>query len=249
MDPRYGERYRELYEKHWWWRARTELIVDTLRRFRPSHGWGSILDIGCGDGLFFDRLSEFGAVEGVEAVPELVTTDNPHRSNIYICPFDENFRPGKQYSLVLMLDVLEHFENPVAALRHALDLLVADGTFVATVPAFMSLWTNHDVLNHHFIRYKKSTFREVARQAGLRIQQETYVYHWTVPIKLAVGLAERVFRSKPAPPKIPVGWVNQTLYWISRAEQRTLSGVPMPFGSTLMVVGTKQVGDFTAYPR
>ena len=68
MDPKYGERYRELYEKHWWWRARTELIVDALHRLRPPQGWKDILDIGCGDGLFFDRLSSFGQVEGVEPV-------------------------------------------------------------------------------------------------------------------------------------------------------------------------------------
>jgi 2-polyprenyl-3-methyl-5-hydroxy-6-metoxy-1,4-benzoquinol methylase len=240
VDPKYGERYRELYEKHWWWRARTELIVDTLRRLRPAQGWKNILDIGCGDGLFFDRLSEFGNVEGVEAFAELVNPDNPHRSRIHVCPFDESFQPGKQYSLVLMLDVLEHLENPVAALRHALDLLAPDGTFVATVPAFMSLWTNHDVLNHHFIRYKKSTFREVAEQAGLRIREESYVYHWTVPVKLAVRLAERMFRMKPKPPNVPAGFVNETLYWISRVEQRTLTPLPMPFGSSLMIIGTKQ---------
>jgi 2-polyprenyl-3-methyl-5-hydroxy-6-metoxy-1,4-benzoquinol methylase len=106
VDPKYGERYRELYQKHWWWRARTELIVDTLHRLQPAPGWKNILDVGCGDGLFFDRLSEFGEVEGVEPVTELVSPDNPYRRRIHVCPFDENFQPGKQYSLILMLDVL-----------------------------------------------------------------------------------------------------------------------------------------------
>jgi 2-polyprenyl-3-methyl-5-hydroxy-6-metoxy-1,4-benzoquinol methylase len=57
-----------------------------------------------------------------------------------------------------MLDALEHLENPVAALRHVCELLTPEGTFIATVPAFMALWTNHDVLNHHFTRYTKSAF-------------------------------------------------------------------------------------------
>jgi 2-polyprenyl-3-methyl-5-hydroxy-6-metoxy-1,4-benzoquinol methylase len=240
VDPEYGERYRELYQKHWWWRARTELIVDTLRRLKPAQGWNNILDIGCGDGLFFERLSEFGKVEGVETAPELVNAANPHRNQIHICPFDENFRPGKQYSLVLMLDVLEHLENPVAAMRQALNLLTPEGTLVVTVPAFMSLWTNHDVINHHFIRYKKSTFRELAELAGLRIQRERYVYHWTFPVKLAVRLTERALHARPKAPKVPPAWINEMLYRISRAEQKTLNPLAIPFGSSLMIVGAKR---------
>jgi 2-polyprenyl-3-methyl-5-hydroxy-6-metoxy-1,4-benzoquinol methylase len=241
VDPKYGEAYRGLFEKHWWWRSRNELIVDKLRQLRPASGWERILDIGCGDGLFFDRLAEFGEVEGVEPVAELVSAHNPHRSRIYICPFDDNFRPGKQYSLILMLDVLEHLENPAAALRHVLDLLSRGGTFVATVPAFMSLWTNHDVLNHHFIRYTKATFRALAQQAGLQIREQRYLYHWMFPAKLSVGFLERMLPSDPVPAKVPSNWLNTTLYWLSRVEQRTISHLPVPFGSSLMVVGGKRI--------
>lgn len=240
MDPKYGERYRELYEKHWWWRARTELIVDTLHRLRPPQGWKNILDIGCGDGLFFDRLSSFGEVEGVEPCADLLNPAGPHRSRIYVCPFDANFQPGKQYSLVLMLDVLEHLEDPVAGLRRALELLAPDGTFVATLPAFMTLWTNHDLLNHHFTRYTKASFLRVARQAGLHIDEQRYVYYWTYPVKRGIGVMERAFHIRPEPPKIPAGWINETLFRLCRAEQKVLGVMPMPFGSSLMVVGTRK---------
>lgn len=240
VDPTYGEAYRELYEKHWWWRSRTELIVDRLREMRPASHRERILDIGCGDALFFDRLAEFGEVEGVEPCLDLISPSNPHRDRIYVCPFDGNFRPGKQYSLILMLDVLEHLENPVDALTRALDLLAADGLVIITVPAFMALWTKHDVLNHHLIRYTKRGFRAVARQAGLQTQEERYLYHWTYPVKIGVRLMESVVRSEPEAPKIPVGWTNDLLFWASRLEQKTLSSLPMPFGSSLMVVGRKE---------
>jgi SAM-dependent methyltransferase len=240
VDPKYGERYRELYEKHWWWRARTELIVDTLDRLRPPQGWKNILDIGCGDGLFFDRLSKFGEVEGIEPCAALLNPAGPYRSRIHVCPFDENFRPGKQYSLILMLDVLEHLENPAAAMRRALDLLTQDGFFVVTVPAFMALWTNHDVLNHHLTRYKKGSFRKIADMAGLRIQQQRYFCHWTCPIKLGIGVMERVFRPRPSIPRIPVGWINDALFWVSRMEQKTLTALTMPFGSSLLIIGTRE---------
>jgi SAM-dependent methyltransferase len=240
VDPKYSERYRELFEKHWWWRARTDLIVRTLDRLRPASGWTNVLDIGCGDGLFFDRLSKYGEVEGVEPCADLVNDNNIHRRQIHVVPFDERFQPGKRYSLVLMLDVLEHLEDPVAALRHALSLLETNGRFVATVPAFMAIWTNHDVLNHHFTRYTKSSFLDVAEKAGLEIQTRQYLYHWTFPVKLGVRLVERALRMEPAPPKIPTAWINETLYRMTKVEQETLSKLPMPFGSSLMVIGTKK---------
>lgn len=242
VDPAYSERYRDLFENHWWWRARTDLVVETLRRLRPPQGWKNILDIGCGDALFFSQLSEFGEIEGVEPCEELVEPLNPYFDRIHICPFNENFQPGKQYSLILMLDVLEHLEDPVAALRHVLHLLAPEGTFVATVPAFMSLWTNHDVMNRHYTRYTKSGFRKLADQVGLDIHEERYLYHWTYPAKLGVRVVEALFRRKPSPPAIPVGWLNEALYWMSRLEQKTLSLLPIPFGSSMIVVGAKGAG-------
>ena len=39
--------------------------------------------------------------------------------------------------------------------------------------------------------------------------------------------------------KIPAGWANDVLFRVSRFEQRPLSALPIPFGSSLMVVGGK----------
>jgi 2-polyprenyl-3-methyl-5-hydroxy-6-metoxy-1,4-benzoquinol methylase len=237
VDAKYGEAYRELFEKHWWWRSRSELIVDKLRQMQPEAGWNRILDIGCGDGLLFDRLAEFGEVEGIEPSEDLVSPKNPHRARIYIRPFDESFQPGKKYSLILLLDVVEHLTDPVGALRHALSLLEPRGLIFITVPAFMSLWTNHDNLNHHRVRYTKSSFSEVAKKADFNIQEERYLYHWTFPIKFGVRILERISRAAPEAPKLSAAWVNETLFWMSRLEQKTVSLLSMPFGSSLLVLG------------
>ena len=238
MNPEYGERYRELFEKHWWWRARTELVIETLLRLKPANGWNRILDIGCGDGLFFPRLREFGEIEGVEPIADLVNPANPDRGRISICSFDRSFQPKKQYSLILMLDVLEHLEDPVGGLKHVRELLEAEGTVLINVPAFMTLWTNHDVVNQHFVRYTKAELQKVTAEAGLRIVEERYLYHWMFPAKLAVRMAERLFRLPPKPASVPRGVINQPLYLLSRLEQKTLSRISMPFGSSLMAVCT-----------
>lgn len=237
MDPEFSQRYRELYDKHWWFRAREELILEVLRREQPPGGWGNILDVGCGDGLFFRQLQQFGKVEGIEPVAEVISPDNPFRHHIHIGFFDENFQPGKKYSLILMLDVLEHLESPVKVLQHALSLLQPDGSLLITVPAFPVLWTSHDQLNDHRTRYTKPSFAQIAKEAGMRVVHARYLFFWLFFAKLAVRTKESLLGSKPTIPKVPSPGLNHLLYLVSRMEEKLLGTLPIPIGGSLLVMG------------
>jgi 2-polyprenyl-3-methyl-5-hydroxy-6-metoxy-1,4-benzoquinol methylase len=240
MDAGYGARYRDLFERHWWWRARERVILAALERHRPARGWRTVLDVGCGDGLFFDTLARLDGVtlvEGVEPAAALVSPDGPHRDRIHVAPFDVSFDLGRRYSLVLMLDVLEHLPDPIAALRHAVSLLEPDGVFVATVPAFMVLWTRHDELNHHYTRYSRSSFAALGRDAGLAMIEARYFFRWTAVAKLLTRVREALVPGAPAPPTVPVRPVNRALHALSRIEERVLGRSALPFGSSLLVVG------------
>jgi SAM-dependent methyltransferase len=237
MDREFSQCYRELYENHWWFRVREQVMLEILRRRRPPGGWKTILDIGCGDALFFPELMRLGDVEGVEPVGEIIRHDNPFRERIHIGPFDESFRPRKRYSLILMLDVLEHLEDPVAALRQAASLLEPGGSLLVTVPAFRLLWTSHDTLNDHFTRYTKAGFRLVAKEAGMNVSESRYLFFWLFLAKLGVRVKETLFGSKPSIPKLPPPGVNKFLSWISQLEESVFGALPMPFGSSLLVFG------------
>lgn len=240
MDPGYAERYRDLYRRHWWWRSREAAILEEIRRLRPAAGWGRILDIGCGDGLFFGRLREFGEVEGVEPDEAMLDPSGPYRNAIHAVPFDATFRPAHRFGLILLLDVLEHLPAPEEALRHAVSLLEPGGAVIITVPAFQQLWTRHDDLNHHLRRYTRNSFRTLAATAGLRIARERYLFQWLAPVKLALRAVESLGAGRadtPAIPAIPPGPVNRFLTLVSKAEQAVAVRVPLPFGSSLMVTG------------
>src|SRR6186713_3050929 len=99
MDPEYGRKYRELFERHWWWRARSALVLDVLRRYAPPGGWPEILDVGCGDGLFFGALGEFGTATGVEPDGALVSEATRATGRVHVRPFDPSFQPGTRYGL------------------------------------------------------------------------------------------------------------------------------------------------------
>jgi 2-polyprenyl-3-methyl-5-hydroxy-6-metoxy-1,4-benzoquinol methylase len=242
MDPAYGARYEALYRRHWWWRAREAAILSELARLRPPEGWRRILDVGCGNGLFFDRLQAFGEVEGVEPDTASVDPESRWRGRIHLGPFDETFRPGHRYDVVLFLDVLEHLAQPAEALRHGLDLLESAGLVVVTVPAFQWLWTNHDTLNHHRRRYDRQSFRRLALEAGLAILRERYLFHWLVPAKLVVKGWEAVRRPTPATPAVPPAPLNTLFYLLSRLDNAVGIGLPYLGGGSLLVVGQRRDG-------
>jgi 2-polyprenyl-3-methyl-5-hydroxy-6-metoxy-1,4-benzoquinol methylase len=237
VDVAYGQRYRILYERHWWWRAREAVVLRELERFRPHHGWNRALDVGCGDGLLLETLERYASsVEGLEPDGTLVSEARAQR--IHVQPFDATFRPGRTYDLILFLDVLEHLNRVESAVAHARSLLDPGGVMLITVPAFRHLWTTHDDLNHHVTRYTRR--RLVNLLAGdFQVLEVRYFFRWVHPAKIAQRLVEWVRRPEPAPPEVPPAPVNSALYTLSRVEERLLRRVPLPFGSSLLAVARR----------
>ena len=238
MQAEYARAYENLYRNHWWWRAREDYLISVLRRRLPENGTGRILDVGCGSGLFFERLEPFGEVRGVETDVSLRTGISAIDDRIHWGPLEEVAAPAR-FTCILMLDVLEHMTDPVSALRQAHGMLETRGILLATVPAFQMLWTKHDDMNQHVRRYSKRTFRPLLARAGFRTEQLRYFFHWTFAAKLLVRATESVGRglpSGPGIPPIPPARFNHALYVFSRLEQLCLRALPLPFGSSLLVV-------------
>ncbi len=239
MENDYGQAYKRLYREHWWWRSREEFLIRVIQGLcLPANP--NILDLGCGDGLFFDRLAEFGGtIEGLESDPSLVSRGTAERYRIHIGPLDRTFAPNKRYTLILMLDVLEHLPNPEESLKQAVELLEPGGRLVLTVPAFRCLWTNHDDMNHHYTRFTKRSLATVAKSANLRIDRCQYFFHWLVPLKLIARLKERLIQSQPKPPNIPWPIVNRSMLALSLLEQRLFGNFTLPVGTSLLAVGKR----------
>jgi SAM-dependent methyltransferase len=236
MQPEYASAYRELYERHWWWRARERAVLAVLRRRHVARPGDRVLDIGCGDGLFFERLAAFGTVEGVEPDPLAVSANGVHRERIHVRPFDATFDPGHRFRLIVMLDVLEHLDDADGALRHIRRLLAPDGTLVVTVPALRCLWTAHDDMNRHVTRYTAGELRAAAGRADLAVVEMQYLFHWMAAAKLAVRLKERLLGVAPGTPRIPPAWLNRLLETITAVDLRGGRGWGLPFGSSLIAV-------------
>jgi 2-polyprenyl-3-methyl-5-hydroxy-6-metoxy-1,4-benzoquinol methylase len=231
VDPGYAAAYRELFERHWWWRARERFLLERLDEQAGPETDRRILDVGCGDALFFDELSAYGTVQGVE--PDgAVLSEGPWRSAIHVGTL-ESFPAAEAFDWILMLDVLEHVREPRRTLRRARELADDNASLFLTVPAFQSLWTRHDDLNHHVARYDRSSLHDVLAGSGWNLVESEYFFHWLAPLKLLVKLKERLVPGNPEVESLPPRPINAAALAVSLAEQRLLSGFGIPFGTSL----------------
>lgn len=83
-------------------------------------------------------------------------------------------QPG-DHSAALMLNVLEHIADDVAALRSAADLVRPGGAVVIFVPAFNAAMSRFDRLIGHHRRYTRRSLGHTLTAAGLRTERLQYV--------------------------------------------------------------------------
>lgn len=208
MDPAYAAAYSELAAGHWWWQAREQMLMAEIRRLRRGAIAGRILDVGCGDGRLFPMLQQFGEVEGIEPDPATLGSASHPERKIHHIPFAEPLPALGKFNLLLMLDVLEHLDDPVESLRVAASLLVPGGALLLTVPALPALWTHHDSINHHRIRYTPNELTRQIRLAGFGVPQIRFEFHALAVAKLGVRLLESLRGGRPEVPSIPSAPIN-----------------------------------------
>lgn len=238
MDPRYGARYARLYHEHWWWRAREEYLTRLLDRVVGPNGAGATFDFGCGDGLFFPILQRYGAERprGLEYEASLLDAAGPWFDRITTGALVDDPAERGRYGLIVALDVLEHVEHPEPAVAILRARLRPGGWLVATVPAFMALWTAHDQVNHHYRRYRLREIEALLRDAGLTIVESRYFFIWVAMVKWLVARKERIIPSGMEPARVPAPFVNAMALALSRFEQRLFGNAHPPFGSSAIVV-------------
>jgi SAM-dependent methyltransferase len=163
-------------EGHWWYRARRRIVSDVITRFVAPPAGAHIAEIGCGTGSNLPVLEKFGTLIGVE--PDAPAREwAAKRSNATIM---EGRLPSglpladASLDLAVMLDVLEHVDDDVAALKAVASKLKPGARFLLTVPALPILWSPHDEEHHHKRRYTASSLRAVLNKAGMKIEMMSY---------------------------------------------------------------------------
>lgn len=136
---------------------------------------GSLLEVGCGDGSYLDRMRTLGwSVEGVE-VDEQAVQNAVTRFGLKVHPgtLEQVNLAEAAYDAVVLRHVIEHVHNPVGLLKECFRVLRPGGSLVVITPNIRSLahrrfgqdWLHLDPPRHLHL-FSSTTLETVAQRAG-----------------------------------------------------------------------------------
>ena len=235
--------YREmadLDQRHWWYRARRDVLCDLIRREALPPPGGRILEIGCGTGHNLEMLKAFGDVDALELDDEARDIAEKRLGrDIMSAPLPElaGVR-SHEYDLIAALDVIEHIEDDRAALEAIAAKLKRGGKFLMTVPAHQWMWSAHDLVNHHKRRYSKASLKSLVEGSPLKLDKVGYFNSLLFPLAVAERFSSKLRGKDDADVKLPSAPLNAALKAVFGVERHLIGRLPMPPGLSLFAVAS-----------
>lgn len=149
-------------------------IHDVIQKYNFNQK-SSILDVGCGSGLFLSTLkySGFKNIMGID----LFVDDNLIYPDIKIVKTSlEEFEPSNKFDLIFLNHSFEHMENPLENLLQIKKLLTDNGKCIITIPVkteaiygkYKENWVQLDAPRHFYL-YSLESFNLITKNAGLKL--------------------------------------------------------------------------------
>lgn len=186
MDISEFKRLKETksYPRHPWEIARIKTLLTILKGNKLKFPVKRVVDIGGGDAYVINKLYKENIAEKYFAIDIAYTEEiisqlkqnNPNSQIVYLQNLEEyNAKYSSEEStLYLCMDVLEHLSDEKEVLSH-IDKKEDDYYFFS-VPAFQSVFSNHDVLLGHFRRYTLSQLTALCKSYGFSIKDNGYYF-------------------------------------------------------------------------
>lgn len=265
-------------DRHWWFATRTRAILAFLDGYVGRAGTDlHILDIGCGAANMTHHLRHYGQVIGVDNNPRPLAVARDRGLEAYQATADDLPFEDDRFDLVALLDTVEHVPaedrvfsechrvlcNPrppgSGATGKAGERGKAGGRLLVTVPAFMFLWSNNDVINMHQRRYTAPELRAKLKTHGFKVLRISYSNFFVFPLAAAMIVLRRG-RAEPelASPHFPANHaglpdedvyqvemepvsppVNRLLNWVGQLEALLLRRVNLPVGTSIIAIAEK----------
>jgi len=248
--------YEDLYVKeqdYWWHVGKRAIVYSLLNKYLPcnkSREERRALDLGCGAGLNLDHLSEYAQPVGTDFSEEALKFCRARghkliaKADAALLPF-----PDREFDIITALDVIEHLDDDLVALRELKRTMRKGGLLIISVPAYPGLWSYWDDILGHRRRYTVSAMREVVEKSGLRVRKVSYsnslILAPTVAVRFVKSLRHKAaerngFGAEPETDFMPVpGPVNDLLIKYYMWEARTLKRRRLPFGLSVVCVAQR----------
>lgn len=211
-------------------------ILDKLRPHIGSH----VIEIGAGIGTYTEDLLYCKQVIAVDTYKPCVRylqerfAESAQVTAIECNVSSERFRFLRSYgsNTALCVNVLEHVQCDLTALRNIKDVLVKGGKLLLLVPAGQGLYGSIDKLVGHYRRYSKKALSSLIQIAGYTIVDISFMNSLAVP---AWFFNNRIRRLKEESPSQVAFYDRYIVPWLKKTENI----IPPPVGLSLVVVAKK----------
>ncbi|MHB1947165.1 MAG: class I SAM-dependent methyltransferase [Gammaproteobacteria bacterium] len=173
-------------DQHFIDRASRDHAIQQIRKHLPNPENATLLEIGCSSGFMLKRLSKAfpkSTILGSDVVSqplhklaETLPNIPLFRFDLLHCPFPDN-----SIDAVVILNVLEHIENDLAALQQIKRILKPGGIAIIEVPAGPHLYDIYDKVLMHYRRYTRSDLTTLATKCDLKIKDNTHLGFFLYP--------------------------------------------------------------------
>ena len=191
--------------RHPWEITRARIIAFFLSKYQPHSK--HIADFGSGDAFvlstiagkeFADRYSAIDTAYTPEII-QLVKTFETNPSISFLTDIYLMKKTEEKADCFLLLDVLEHCEDDAAVLGPLVksEMATDNALFLVTVPAFRSLFSEHDKLLHHYRRYTRKQLATLCQRSSLEVLASGYFFSILVPVRWFQLVLEKMKLRKP----------------------------------------------------
>jgi SAM-dependent methyltransferase len=168
-----------------------------VRLYREALGEGPrrLLDVGCGNGRFLALLREFGGPQwspvGIDFDEQAVAACRAQGFEAYGGRIEDLPVADASFDAVIMLQLIEHVEDPVAVSRAVHRLLRPGGVFIVETPnlggldyaLFQGRWWGHYHFPRHWNLFSTASLHRMLVAAGFEIARSEYLIStsaWTI---------------------------------------------------------------------
>lgn len=228
--------------KHWWFRARNNILLWALKN--KVKKFTNFLEVGCGTGYVLEAISkEYPSVNlfGAEYYEEGLAFAKSRTPTASFRQLDATVMDEKScYDVIGVFDVIEHIEEDEKVLGNLATALTMDGTLMVTVPQHRWLWSDADVQAGHVRRYSRDDLLQKIDNTGLTVVYVTSFVSLLVPLMWLVRMRTRNGGYESKNEFEISDFLNQILQYAMRIETALLNlGLRFPIGGSLLVIAKK----------
>jgi len=189
------------FNRHPWELSRVKMLDFFIHQCSKNK---TIVDIGSGDAFLAAAIADKYKSSTVAAIDINYTDDlisqlkKNYPANLQLLNSIIQLNSNGKTDIVILMDVLEHVEEPAILLQQILHhpSVSSETIFIITVPAYPSLFSQHDIFLGHYRRYTLHTLKKLLNPMSLKLRFGGYCFNSLVLVRILQILKEKIFGHK-----------------------------------------------------